>query len=160
MRNRGLSPNDKEVTDTFDKLGSLPVSPRSPKERVEDLEDVLNWTRNKGVDDETNDSTGEFRKLDSMLPRKPGQSPEDRARDIEAALDWVREQGDSPSEDRLLEKPEQVPISQRSPEEREQDVDDALNWLRNKGKDDKKNDPTGDFRKLDSMLPKKRGQSP
>jgi hypothetical protein len=35
----------------------------------------------------------------------------------------------------------------------------TLDWLRNKGKDDDKTDPTGEFRKLDQLMPQKRGQT-
>ncbi len=49
-------------------------------------------------------------------------------------------------------------MSRRSPEQRAQDLEDALHWMRNKGDEEDANDPTGDFRKLDSLLPKKRSQ--
>ena len=35
-----------------------------------------------------------------------------------------------------------------------------MNWVCNKGKDNDITDPTGEFRKLDQMFPKKRGQTP
>jgi hypothetical protein len=66
-------------------------------------EDSLNWFRNKGKDDYTNDPTGGFRKLDSMVPKK-GQTPESRARDIEDALDWMRNNVVSPDDDDAIEQ--------------------------------------------------------
>jgi hypothetical protein len=51
-------------------------------------------------------------------------------------------------------------MSRRSPEQMAQHLEDALNWMRNKGDNDEANDPTGYFRTLDSLLPKKRRQSP
>jgi hypothetical protein len=36
---------------------------------------------------------------------------------------------------------------------------DALNWLRHQVMNDKIIDPTGEFKKMNSLLPKKRGQS-
>ena len=43
--------------------------------------------------DDSNDPTGEFKKVDQLLPKKRGQTPEDRARDVEAVLDWMRNKG-------------------------------------------------------------------
>ena len=116
-----------------------------------------------GKDDEANDPTGEFRKLDAMLPKKKGQSPMQRVREIEGKLDWMRSHGLSPeTEDAIpsFDTLGAVPIARRAPEERAKDLEDALNWMKNKGKDDDANDPTGEFRSLDAMLPKKKGQSP
>jgi hypothetical protein len=56
---------------------------------AKDLKNTLNRLHNKGKDDGVNDPTGEFRKLDSLLPQKRGQTPADWARDIEGALDWI-----------------------------------------------------------------------
>merc|ERR1712183_230700 len=69
------------------------------QQRSKDLTDALNWLRNKGDDDEKYDPTGEFRKLDSMLPKKRGQSAEDRAIEIEGSLQWLRNNRDPPSDD-------------------------------------------------------------
>ena len=65
----------------------------TPEARAKDLEDSLNWISNKGNDDDSNDPTRDFRKLDSMLPKKRGQTPEERAREIEEALNWLRSKG-------------------------------------------------------------------
>jgi hypothetical protein len=81
------------AVDKFNKVPSVPISRRTPEQRAKDLENTLNWLRNKGKDDEVFDPTGEFHMLDSMLPKKNGQTPADRARDIEAALDWMRNNG-------------------------------------------------------------------
>ena len=153
--------DDDDAIDKFNKVGSVPVARRTPEQRKKDLDDTLNWLRNKGKDDDITDPTGEFRKLDSMLPHRRGQTPEDRARELEGALDWLRNRDVSPSEDEGLpafNKAGSVPFARRTPEQRTEDLDNALNWLRNKGKDDDTNDPTGEFRKLDSMLPVRRGQ--
>jgi hypothetical protein len=83
---------------------------------------MLNWLRNKGKDDGTNDPTGEFRKVDSVLPKKRGQTPEDRAREVEGALDWMRNNGVSPEDqDEAFDKFKKVgtiPSSGRTPEQR------------------------------------------
>jgi hypothetical protein len=47
---------------SFYKIGSVPMSRRSPKQRAQDLKDALNWTRNKG---DANDPTGDFRKWEA-----------------------------------------------------------------------------------------------
>ena len=45
--------------------------------------------RNKGKDDKTTDPTGDFRRLDALLPKKLGESLEARAREVEGSLDWI-----------------------------------------------------------------------
>jgi hypothetical protein len=118
----------------------------------------LNWLRNGKPESE--DPTGEFTKVDQLLPKKK-QSDEDRARDIEGALDWMRNRGVEPSDESpegTFEKLGSFPISRRSPEERSGDVDDIMTWMRT-NKDDQ-DDPTGEFTKIDQMLPKKKGQKP
>jgi hypothetical protein len=54
---------------------------------------TLDWLRNKGKDDDKTDPTGEFRKLDQLMPQKRDQTPESRSRDIEGALDWMNSEG-------------------------------------------------------------------
>ena len=76
MRSKGVSPHDEDALEQFSKLPSVHVSHRTPKQRGKDLEYSLNWLRNKGKDDDVNDATGEFRKLDSVLPKKRGQTPD------------------------------------------------------------------------------------
>jgi hypothetical protein len=78
--------------------------------------------------------------LDSILPVKPGQTPEQRASEIEGAIDWVRSNEVGPAVDR------------------KKDVDDVRTWLRSKKADSL--DPAGDFKKIDQLLPKKKGQKP
>ena len=86
-----------------------------------------------------------------MVPNKPGQKPEDRASDIEIAP----EDDDIPMLEKL-NKIESVPIFRRTPDQRMDDFDDIVTWLQN-GKDDS-DDPTGQLKKIDQMLPKpKRG---
>jgi hypothetical protein len=93
MRNNGVFPHDEDAVENFNNLPSFSVSRRTPEQRAKDLENTLNLLRNKGKDDDGNDPTGEFRMLDSMLPKKRGQTPVDRARDIEGVLDWMRNNG-------------------------------------------------------------------
>ena len=75
-------------------VGSIPVSCRSSKERSKDVKKIVTWLRNgkKPLDDDT----GEFKRVDLMLPPKRRQSASGRARDIESALDWMRNKGVSP----------------------------------------------------------------
>jgi hypothetical protein len=51
-----------------------------------------------------------------------------------------------------------IPVSRRSPKKRKADVDDVVTWLRNGMSDSE--DPTAEFKKIDPMLPKKKGESP
>lgn len=165
MRNKGLVSEIETGVPGFSKTQGTAFSPkRSPEQREKDLSDVLNWLRDKGEDDNNLDSTGDFSRLDSILPRKRGQTLEDRAKDIEGALDWIRgNQSAAFGDDDDVQSFNRFPlsgVSRRSPEERLEDLNNALTWIRKgKGKS-KKHDPTGEFRKLDKLLPKKRGQTP
>lgn len=140
------------------------IPKHSPEQRSRDLSDALNFLRNKGETDENVDSTGDFSRLNGFFPMKCDQTLEDCAKAIEGALDWIREQGSSadgaddfPSS--FIQFPS-TSIAKSSPEQRLKDLENSIKWIRKgKGKS-KKYDPTGDFRKLDKLLPKKRGQTP
>jgi hypothetical protein len=149
-----------EPLGSLDQVGTVSVSQRSPEGRKNDLDAAIHWIRNgkKSFDD----LTGNFKKVDQMIPEKINQSPEDRAREIENVLDWMRSRDISPSRDDasdMFQKIGTVPMSRRTPEQRQKDANDSLNWLRNKGANDDVLDPTGEFRKMDGVLPSKRGQS-
>ena len=104
---------------------------------------------------------GDFKRIHQMLPRCKNQTPEDGARDIEGAMDWMRNIGVKPDEDFLppkFEKLNSVPTSKRTPEQRVKDVDDVMNWMRN-GKPEKE-DPTGDFERIDQLLPQRKNHTP
>jgi len=161
MRCNGGTPSDDlPPLKDFEKIPSLPVSRRSPEKRADDVDNALKWLRNP--EDNTLDPTGEFTKIDQLLPKKKSQKPEERAREIEGTLDWMRNKCLTPSDDvdgaGLFEKLGSVPISRRTPEERKDEVDAALNWMRNP--QDKTLDPTGEFTRVDQLLPKKKGQKP
>ena len=103
------------------------VATQSPERRGKDLHNALNWIRHKS--DPMYDPTGEFKRLDSLLPRKRDQSLEDRARE--------------------LEEP-------RSPEDRRKDVEECLYLLRAGKLDD--HDMADEFKKIVSLLPTKKCQ--
>ena len=161
VRNTGVSLVDDDVVEKLSKLDFLPVSRQTPEQRSKNQQDALNWLRNKGKNDDLNDPTGEFAKLDSLLEHKPGQSRDERARDIEVASDWLRNRAGDVA-DSLLDLDDGFTGSsgKRSREQRSMDLANVVNWLRNKGVEDYKHDPSGEFRRLDAMLPKKRGQTP
>jgi len=162
IRNNDVSPDDEAFVSRFTKSGLVPVTGRTPEQRMKDAEDALNWLRNKGMDDDLLDSTGDFRRLDNALPKKSGQSLDDRAKAIESALDWCRTKGVPLGNNEPLPPFDiigSVPVTRRSPEERAGHLKNVLNWLRNKGKKDEELDPTGEFRKIDASIPTKRGQS-
>ena len=98
--------------------------------------------------------------IDLILPKKKGQAAEDRARDIEGALDWLRSKEPGADEDTRLAsmQPEFVSLSRRTPQERTKNLDEILSWCRSGG--NKSKDPTGEFRKIDSLLQKTPGQTP
>jgi len=160
MRNNDVKLGDLAPLEKFKNLGAIPVSRRTPEQRMKDLHDAMNWVRNEGRDDEATDPTSDFRTLNAVLPLKKGQSPDDRAREIEMALDWVRTSGSSPAVDDLMvpvPDTQGAPIAIRSPEERKKDLSAAFNWLRN-GKRVSE-DPDGTFKKIDDLLPVKPSQT-
>ena len=167
MRQRGLNPTDETYDSKSMNVPTMTEIPkRSPEQRSKDMSDALNWLRNKGKTVENLDLTGDFSKLNGFLPMKRDQTLEDRAKAIEGALDWIREQGNAGGDDGDYDFPSsfiQFPstsIAKSSPEQRLKDLENSIKWIRKgKGKS-KKYDPTGDFRKLDKLLPKKRGQTP
>jgi hypothetical protein len=145
----------------FNKFPLSGVSKRTPEERLEDLNNALTWIRKGKGKSKKYDPTGEFRKLDKLLPRKRGQTPEERAREIEGALDFLRSNDASPDDDDVIDRYGDlgsIPVSSRTPEQRHKDLQDALTWIRNKGVNDDVTDPDGLFRKLDAVLPMRVGQ--
>ena len=82
MRENDASPDDDEVIEKFSKIGTIPLSARTPEQRVKDLGDALNWVKSSNGDPLL-DPSGEFSKIDSMLPKKKGLSHESHARLIE-----------------------------------------------------------------------------
>ena len=159
MRNNDVAQDGLDQFGEFKKAGTIPHSHRTPEQRQKDFDDCLAWIRNENKD--SKDPTGEFRKLDSMIPRKHGQSPEDRARQLEGSLDWLRNKSVGPAADMHLpgfDKIGSVPSQRRTPEQRKKDLDDIMAWTRNGKK--ASDDPTGSFNKVDQILPRKKGQSP
>ena len=144
----------------FEKLGSVPLpDSRTPQQKEKDIDSILNWKRNPQQND--GPETAPFKKIDQMLPEKPGQSPEDRARDIDNVMTWLRNEGidlvedDSPES---FKKIANLPMPDgRSPNQKAKDVDAILNWMRNPKEDKPFTSP---FKKIDQLLPKRAGQSP
>jgi hypothetical protein len=66
------------------------MSCQTPEQRADVLGNVFNWLRNKGVADSINNPTGEFGRLDAMLPTKKSQSPEDSARENQGVSPLMR----------------------------------------------------------------------
>jgi len=148
---------DDEDVPGFTTRGSIPVSRRSPEDREQMLDDILTWIRSGKSD--SNDPTLTFQKIDQLVPSTAGQSPEDRARALEGAIDWMRNMGFEPEDEvPVLNKNGSVPVSRRSPEERNSEIQLITNWLRNGSPSSE--DPNGNFKRVDQMLPKKKRQSP
>jgi hypothetical protein len=96
-RNNGMSPASTDTMGVFKLIGGVPVSCRTPEQKVKDLPHilnwmrhqgtgdhlhVLNWMRHKGTGDHLHDPSGKFRKY---FHRTEG-----RARELGRALDWLR----------------------------------------------------------------------
>jgi hypothetical protein len=75
----------------------LPGRPgQSPVNRAKDIDNVLTWLRNRGVELEDDDTPFKPQLPGTVIPRR---SPEDRAKDTEAALDWLRRKPNDDSKD-------------------------------------------------------------
>merc|ERR1712025_708545 len=112
------------------------------------------WIR-RGKPSKPEGPTGEFERIDQMLPPKKNQSPDDRAKDIEGVLNWMRTNNvpvipPVENEPGTFDTLSSIPINKRSPEDREKDVDDVTNWIR-QGKPSKPEGPTGEFERIDQM---------
>merc|ERR1712176_1052043 len=145
----------------FDKFPFSGVAKSSPEQRLEDLNNAMTWIRKGKGKSKKYDPSGDFRKLDKLLPRKRGQTTEERARAIEGALDFLRSNSASPDVDDIIDKYSDlgsIPVSSRTPEQRQKDLQDILHWIRHKGENDTINDPNECFRKLDAALPVKPNQ--
>jgi hypothetical protein len=94
MRNDGLSPDDPDTLDKFNKSKSIPMALRSPEQRAPDLGDALNWGGCATMPTMLLVNSASL--IRCCLPKKRGQSPDDRARELEGALDWMRSNGVSP----------------------------------------------------------------
>eukprot|EP00536_Pseudo-nitzschia_multiseries_P019666 jgi/Psemu1/62187/gm1.62187_g len=148
----------------FSKAGSLPISSKSPEDRLTDVDDIVSWIRSGKPDDVEGGNADGFKVIDQTLPAKRRQSPEDRARDIESVLDYCRSVGMDPSEfDGSVgpfSKAGSLPISSKSPEDRLTDVDDIVSWIRSGKPDDVEGGNADGFKAIDQTLPAKRRQSP
>jgi hypothetical protein len=81
LRSQEDVPVETEPAIDFTKLGSVPICVRSPEDRQGELQEVMNWSRNKGKGKKSKyDPHGNFRKLDKLLPKKRGQTSDDRAK--------------------------------------------------------------------------------
>merc|ERR1711933_642255 len=148
----------------FDKFPFSEVAKSSPDQRLKDLDNAITWIRKGKGKSKKYDPSGDFRKLDKLLPRTRGQTTEERAREIEGALDFLRSNNTSSDDDDIIDKYSDlgyIPVSSRTPEQRHKGLQDILNWIRHVGEDDdidEINDPDGYFKKLDAALPKKKGE--
>ncbi|KAL3922402.1 MAG: hypothetical protein SGILL_002225 [Bacillariaceae sp.] len=168
----------------------------------DDYQNCMKWLTSTNRD--SIPDAKQFKKLDSMLPKKPDQSTADRAREMCKALSWVKKSSAKKDATRLpetnaREKPNSRKTSKspgrrtsksparssgsRSPRSKgkpkltvrkekgkasgseappvganDADTKNALQWLKKVNRDEL--DDAANFKKLDSMLPKKAGQTP
>jgi hypothetical protein len=94
------------------------------------VDDALTWIGNG--EDDLDDPTGDFQKIDQLFPRKLLQKPEDRACNIEGALDWARNNDVPPEELASIpnfKKLPQQPSTPRPIVNRQKDLDRTLIWM-------------------------------
>ena len=166
-----LPQKDKKGKVTLKSKKTQPVAMKvagahlSPEER--DLINATNWLKNK--DAEGIEDANYFKKLDSMLPQKPGQTQETRAQEIVKALHWVRKTNGKNEEQLDVhatpKKQEKEKVAKKLGKSGtsvanavlDKDTENALKWLDGGKKDDAED--SIHFKKLDKMLPKKTGQT-
>jgi hypothetical protein len=121
-----------------------------------DTTNALKWMINEGAD--VGGDAALFKKVDSMLPKKPGQSNDERAIEMAKAMKFLRKKGlagskkpDAKEESKSGSKEESKP---------EKDLENALAWVRAKESGGNVNslEDTAFFTKLDKMVAKKKGQ--
>ena len=74
MRNKGVKPEDDDVpmSEKLDMIESVPISLRTPDQRMDHVDDIVTWLQNGNID--SDDPTRQFKKIDQMLPKsKRGQ---------------------------------------------------------------------------------------
>ena len=109
---------------------------QTPENRAQDIEGVLDWTRNNDLPPEELQSIPLFKKL----PQEPNRTRpvEDRMKDLDRTLPWMRNKddeddvNDSTSEvqkiDSILpKKPNQLP------DDWAEEIEQVLDWLRTEG---------------------------
>jgi hypothetical protein len=101
MRNSGVIPYEQNLSWSFKKARMVPASYRTPEERSEDLDKVLNWLRQKGKKHMKYDPTEELRNINGLLPVQKNQPLEERAREMEGCLDWIRNSGVSAGDNEI-----------------------------------------------------------
>jgi hypothetical protein len=79
----------------FKRLASfLPATPgQLPEDRAKDIDNVLRWLRNHGVDDSPEKSEPFKKAVSRAIP--DGRTPEQKAKDVEGILNWVRNPKDN-----------------------------------------------------------------
>merc|ERR1712157_583062 len=86
MRKRGIDRMSEESLADFNKQSLEEVTTASPESPSKDVENILNWLRNK-TDDDSLDQSGVLQILESSLPTTEGQPLEERAQDLANVLD-------------------------------------------------------------------------
>jgi hypothetical protein len=77
---------------------------------------VMTWMHSNKPD--SLDPTGDFKKIDQLMPLRQGQTPEDQVRDIVGAMDWTRNQEpDDKEEVPPFDKLNSIPITRRRSQE-------------------------------------------
>ena len=75
------------LSQPIEKLGSIPVSRRTPEDREKDIDDIVRWLRN-GKDD-SDDPTGEFENINQMVPVSQDRSR--RIAPVTLKLHWIQD---------------------------------------------------------------------
>jgi hypothetical protein len=91
---------------------------------------------------DSSDPTGEFKKIDRVLPKKKGEKGKDRTKDVESALYWRRNK---------KVKPSYVDEDSSAFNKIAREIEDALDWMRNDGVSPDDADLLPDFSKIGSI---------
>ncbi|KAL3922134.1 MAG: hypothetical protein SGILL_002366 [Bacillariaceae sp.] len=122
-----------------------------------DYYNALNFLRGNAIDAPEDEPY--FAKLDSMLPLKTSQSKEDRAKEMAKALKWIKKQSKTTGTPLENDSAEGASESKDPPSGTVSgDYKNCVKWLTSSNRDSIPDAKL--FKKLDSMLPKKTGQSP
>jgi hypothetical protein len=123
-----------------------------------DTENALIWLKADGTGNL--EDAANFKKLDSMLAKKPDQPMEDRAVDMAKALKFLRKKGMDVQQKDIKQTGKESSQGQTDELSQNRDLEHAVNYLKAKreGKDVSKLEDAISFQKLENMLPKKVNQ--
>eukprot|EP00537_Pseudo-nitzschia_pungens_P018785 CAMPEP_0172408076 /NCGR_PEP_ID=MMETSP1061-20121228/75664_1 /TAXON_ID=37318 /ORGANISM="Pseudo-nitzschia pungens, Strain cf. pungens" /LENGTH=1396 /DNA_ID=CAMNT_0013144193 /DNA_START=15 /DNA_END=4201 /DNA_ORIENTATION=- len=159
---RNATPSDSGGSNNLPICSSVPITRRSPEDRINERNNIIKWIR-QGRDD-VDDPTGDFEFFENLLPNRPLLKPFERSSEIETAIDWARQNNNILPEHfsthPWTKERNAMYVKPRSPAERLKDLDRILKWIRKGRPNIDNHEPTKEMILVDQLLPKETKQAP